>query len=403
EKKALQIIDEDSLLIIVDTQNKAIVLGPTLLEHATNVIVVDHHRSDMDAIKGKINLIDTNSSSVIELLTGLLPYIDVNITYTDLEANILYSAIIIDTQNLINKTSSNTFDALKYLIQNGSDTQVVKQWLRRDLEEINKFNGFISEAIRFEEKFLFILSNEILTSVEVSQLCDLGLEVQGIMASFAISKINETEVKVSARSLKSVNVQSILETLNLSGGGHFTAAALVTKEYSVSELFNMIKEEINKEFQEGDKNVKVILIEDIKDKGKADEIIEVKPGYAQFLISGKKAILATKDNVKELEEKQESIKKASEQIYKTMLLAKESIEGKTVVIKMQVGADLKIFGAVTSGKIAEAFNVQHNILLDKKKISIESDINSLGIYQASIALYKDIKANFHIEVLAENV
>ena len=401
ERKALSLMNDDVLLIIVDTQNKAMLVSESVFEKALNIIVIDHHRSENDSIIGSLNLIDTNSSSVVETLLCMSLHLEHPLNIDSLEANILYAAIIVDTQNLLNKTTSSTFESLKYLVGYGAEPSMVKQWLRKDFDTINHFNKILSSAIRYKDKYLFVVYEEILTSVEISQLCDMGLEVGKVEACFAIGKISKDTTKVSARSYPSVNVLAIIESLDLGGGGHFTSAALVTSQKSIQELIESIQRHIENEITGGENTMKIILLEDIKDRGKTNDIIDVKAGYGNFLITNKKALLATKENVAILYKKLNDIKKAEEQVYKTMLVTKKNIDGKLVFVKIHVGMDSKLFGAITTAKIADAFNEQHGILIDKKRITLNSEITSLGIYQATVSLHKDIKACFTVEVIAE--
>ena len=78
---------------------------------------------------------------------------------------------------------------------------------------------------------------------------------------------------------------------------------------------------------------------------------------------------------------------------------KAEIEAKSVTVEIQTGKDGKLFGSVTTKSIAEEFEKQNGILLDRKKIELTSDINSVGIYMATVTLHKDVKANFEINVI----
>jgi ribosomal protein L9 len=78
---------------------------------------------------------------------------------------------------------------------------------------------------------------------------------------------------------------------------------------------------------------------------------------------------------------------------------KDEIESKSVTIFINIGHDGKLFGSVTTKQIAEAFAEQNGIEFDKKKVELTSEINSIGIYTATVSLSKDIKAQFEINVL----
>ena len=146
-------------------------------------------------------------------------------------------------------------------------------------------------------------------------------------------------------------------------------------------------------------DMKIILLEDVKGRGKKDEIIKVAPGYANFLISGNKAIVASEENVKVLEDKQADIKAREEQEIMLMNKLKSDIEKKSVTLEIQVGIDGKTFGSITTKHISDEFLRQNDILIDRRKITLPSDINSVGIYQAIVSLHKDVKATIEINVV----
>lgn len=145
--------------------------------------------------------------------------------------------------------------------------------------------------------------------------------------------------------------------------------------------------------------MKVILLKDVKGKGKKDEILEVNNGYGNFLINNGDAILCNDANLKQLEEnkKQEAIDKENRR--NVLLKLKDEIEAKTVTIYIKQGADGKLFGHVTSKQIVDEFDAQNGIRLDKRKLELPADINAIGIYQASVNLDKDIQATFQINVV----
>ena len=141
--------------------------------------------------------------------------------------------------------------------------------------------------------------------------------------------------------------------------------------------------------------MKVILLQDVKAQGKKDDVIEVNDGYARnFLFPRKLAVEATKSNMNEL-----SNRKAAENFKAAQELKKaqeqgEALNGKIITIYQKTGAGEKLFGSVTAKEIAEAIKKITNIDVDKKKISLEEPIKSLGEYKAEIKLH----ANVHIKI-----
>jgi len=148
--------------------------------------------------------------------------------------------------------------------------------------------------------------------------------------------------------------------------------------------------------------VKVILLENIKNVGKKDEIINANDGYARnYLFPKKLGVEATKDNLAKLEAKQSSAKrkKALETEEAKKLAAK--IEEVTLNISVKAGENGKIFGGVTSKEIAEALEKQHKIIVDKKKIDLKETIKTLGSFAIDVRLAEGVVAKLNIEVKAE--
>lgn len=148
--------------------------------------------------------------------------------------------------------------------------------------------------------------------------------------------------------------------------------------------------------------MKVILIKDVKGSGKAGDIINVADGYGRnYLIAKGFAVEASAKNINEL-----NGKKASQQ-YKLdvekadNLSVKERLDGKSVIIKAKAGANGKLFGAVTSGAVADAIEAQYAVSVDRKKISLASDIKSYGDFTAEIKLTQGVAFNMTVKVVEE--
>ncbi|ERJ13339.1 50S ribosomal protein L9 [Haloplasma contractile] len=147
--------------------------------------------------------------------------------------------------------------------------------------------------------------------------------------------------------------------------------------------------------------MKVILLKDVKGKGKKSEVIEVPNGYANFLINSKKATQATDANVKKLEdEKQAKIDKENERLEESKQL-KEEIEAKEVTIKVKVGEDGRTFGSVSTKNIVHEFMRQHKIRLDKRKMKLDHPIKALGYRKVPISLHQDVEAIIKVHVVSK--
>ena len=148
--------------------------------------------------------------------------------------------------------------------------------------------------------------------------------------------------------------------------------------------------------------MKVILRQDVKGQGKKDEIVEVSDGYARnYLLPRNLAVLATADNVNsaKLIAKSKAIHIANEKE------AAQSAAGKLkaceVVIKARAGSTGKLFGAVTSSEISEAYKKQFGLDIDKKRIVQEEPIKQYGKYELKYKLGSEVTATLNVTVTEE--
>lgn len=398
-EKALEDISDESVLIVLDSQSPKIVMEPKCLDKTEQVIVIDHHRASEDRFNAIFSIIEPSASSTIELMIELFDFYsaDDETKFNPTEASIMYGGLLVDTSNFVYRTSSRTFDVAAKLKDFGADAALVKTWLRRDMMRIMEINRLLDQVEIVLNKFAFIVTSDTYDDrVLLAQVSDAALEIHGIDAAFTIARTDDKTVAVSARSLNDINVQILMEMIG--GGGHFNSAAAQIKETSIQEVYENLRMYVEMEHGGGEK-MKVILTEDVKGKGKKDQILEVANGYGQFLLNQKKAVLASEDNVASLEEAKQKEKEAEQRHLDLMKKLKSEIDGKQVTLEIQVGKDGKQFGSVTTKQIAEAFNQTHGILIDKKKLELQSEINSIGIYTAYVSLHKDVKAQFEVKVI----
>jgi len=148
--------------------------------------------------------------------------------------------------------------------------------------------------------------------------------------------------------------------------------------------------------------MKVILLQDIKNVGKKEQIIEANDGYARnYLFPKKLAIEATKNNLTKLQAKKtsEANKKLAE-IEANKKLASQ-IEKINLKITAKAGANGKIFGGITSKEISEELKKQHSIEIDKKKITLKETIKNLGIFTAEIKFGDGVNAKLTLNIQGE--
>ena len=148
--------------------------------------------------------------------------------------------------------------------------------------------------------------------------------------------------------------------------------------------------------------MKVILLQDIKNVGRKEQVLEANDGYARnYLFPKKLAIEATKDNMAKLQAKKTSeANKKKAEIDANKEIAKK-IEKMELTIKAKVGENSKIFGGITSKEIAEELKKQHNFEIDKKKIVLKETIKNLGRYTAELKFGDGINAKLTVTVTGE--
>ena len=148
--------------------------------------------------------------------------------------------------------------------------------------------------------------------------------------------------------------------------------------------------------------MKVILLQDIKNVGKKEEIINANDGYARnYLFPKKLAIEATKDNLAKLQAKKTSeANKKQAEIELNKQIAKQ-IEKIELQIKTKAGENRKIFGGITSKEISEELKKQYKIEIDKKKIVLKEAIKTLGKFQVEIKFGDGINGKLTLNIIGE--
>ena len=267
------------------------------------------------------------------------------------------------------------------------------------MDRLFKINDLISKAeILFDGKIAITKSEEVVPdNVLAAQVADELLQIDKVEASFAVVNIGDDNVAISARSLGQINVQIIMEQLG--GGGHFSAAAAKFTNKNINDIIYELKKCLENEFENEGVIMKIILLEEVKNKGKKDDVVEVPMGYATYLIKNNLAIEATPDALLKLENDKKAKKEAEEKKVEMIKKLQNEIESKSVVVKVQIGNDGRMFGSVTVKEIVEEFQKQNKIILDKRRVRLQSDITGVGIYVALVDLYPGIQAKFNVNVM----
>ena len=145
--------------------------------------------------------------------------------------------------------------------------------------------------------------------------------------------------------------------------------------------------------------MKVILLKDVKNVGKKDEIVEVSDGYGRnYLLRNKLAVLASEKSMEILSDQKRQQQAFLEEKKQEAIALKEKIEKIVLTFQIKSGKDGKLFGSVSTVKICELMQKQYNIALDKRKFIDKENITSLGTYDLKIELFKDVIATVKVKV-----
>ncbi len=146
--------------------------------------------------------------------------------------------------------------------------------------------------------------------------------------------------------------------------------------------------------------MKVILLQDVKKVGVKNDIVEVSDGYGRnFLLPKKLAVEATSVNLNTAKTKAESkARKAKQEADEAKLLGAQ-LEKVSVKIPVKLGKDGKLFGSVSGSDIAKALKKEHNLNIDKRKISVQGEVTGVGTYEAIIKLHAETTSKIKIEVI----
>ena len=253
EEKALQLLDEGTVLVVVDTNRPSMVEGPRLLDAAKTIVVLDHHRQSQDSIRNaQLSYVETYASSACEMVAEVVQYISDEVKIRTVEADAMYAGIVIDTHNFQNQTGVRTFEAAAFLRRNGADVTRVRKLFREKLDDYRAKSEAIHNAEIYREHFaLSFCDSEGLESPTVvgAQAANDLLDVIGVKASIVATTFRE-KVFLSARAIDEVNVQVMMEKLG--GGGHRTIAGAQLANMTQEEAMNQVKQVIDEMLLKGE-------------------------------------------------------------------------------------------------------------------------------------------------------
>ncbi len=250
KEEAREIVNENTLIVVVDTHKKNYVEDSELLEKTNKIVIIDHHRRSADYINNSIlTFQEVYASSAAELVTELIQYVETKCELKLLEAEALYAGIMVDTKNFTFKTGVRTFEAAAYLRKLGVDIIKIKKWFQSDMDDYNKIAEVVRNSVMINESIAVSIYNgqEKDTNLICAKSADELLTIGNITASFVLGKVGE-KVIISGRSIGDINVQVILEKLG--GGGHITLAGAQIDGKTIEEVKEELIQKINEYFEE---------------------------------------------------------------------------------------------------------------------------------------------------------
>lgn len=250
-EQAIGLVDNNTLLVIVDVNRPSYTECKELLSLTKTIVILDHHRQTGEAIENPVlSYIEPYASSSCEMVAEILQYIGDGLRLKQVEADAMYAGIMIDTNNFLTKTGVRTFEAAAFLRRSGADVTRIRKAFRSDMDEYKtKAEAISGTEVYMEHYAITICASAGINSPTVlgAQVANELLNINNIRASFVFTEFNE-KIYLSARSIDEVNVQLIMERLG--GGGHmsvagaqFTGCTLSEATYNLKTTLSTMKKE----------------------------------------------------------------------------------------------------------------------------------------------------------------
>lgn len=236
---SLEKIRSNTLLIVCDVHRPSLTFAPKLLEKATKIMVIDHHRRAEEFIENPVfTYIEPSASSTCELVTELVRYSSANprINIPPTYATLMLSGIYLDTNYYRSKsTGIRTFEASMVLKSYGADNSIADDFLKDEYEEYSLITKITSTLKTHTYGVVYCVAEEgdLIEAATLAKVANQCMQMRGVNAAFVIGNISNKETRISARSDGTINVQMLAE--KMFGGGHFTSAAVTFRNSSIKK------------------------------------------------------------------------------------------------------------------------------------------------------------------------
>lgn len=392
-----------TMLIVVDHNQMKHSPSKLVYKMAKKIYLIDHHRlSESIDFSPTDPFLDPSASSSVELVTEIAELLPLQIDFSSFVATVMLVGMMIDTNNFALHVTDRTFQAASVLMHNNADSFRAKMYLREDINEQKERMKLLQNVEIVYDKVAIVVdtTDQKTTRENLAKNAEALLNVDNIVASFAIGKLDTNITGISGRSDGSFNIHTEMEKFG--GGGHFNLGAAQVQGKTVDVVHQELLMNLDKTIKGDTTTMRVILIEDVKNQGKKGDIIKCTPGYANYLLTKRLAIEANSSNMAVLDEEKAAVEKQQKEELDVARKLKDIVDNLTVNIPVRTSDNGKFFGSVTTKQISEELQKQHNITIDKRRISLpEEKIDSLGTYECAIKLHKEVVAMLKIEVKEE--
>ena len=240
-KEAKELLTDNSLLIVLDTNKDYMVSVKDYLRSFKEIIVIDHHRMDENTIKTKYLFVDDTLSSTCEEIGLLLSFYGANVTKK--YANYLLAGMILDTNKFSKNVSTQTYSVASKLVSDGADASIANNMFLEDYEHDRAVQRIVDNTIFHTYTYAIASDNDNTKNIydieDIAKAADYLLKYQ-VNASFAIAYINEDTVSISARSKGMIDVAKIMSLFG--GGGNELSAAARVKGLTIEEIKKIIND-----------------------------------------------------------------------------------------------------------------------------------------------------------------
>ena len=250
---ALEMAGNNAVLVIVDVNKPSITECPELIGRCKSIVVLDHHRQSAEQVENAtLSYVEPYASSTCEMVSEILQYTSDSVKIRNDEADCMYSGIMVDTNNFMQKTGVRTFEAAAFLRRNGADVTRVRKLFREDANDYRARADAVSEAEIYRDCYAITVcdAKECASPTVVgAQAANELLNIKGVKASFVFTDY-QNQIYVSARSIDEVNVQIIMEKMG--GGGHMSVAGCQLEGVTAGEAMQRLRDTLDAMIEGGE-------------------------------------------------------------------------------------------------------------------------------------------------------